>query len=114
MLSSTASLTRFCQKNDFINEINKVNYENNLIFFESHDLPRSINNFLDIKKSQSSAKIIALLQDFNNNDNIIYQGQELSVVNKKFISIEDLNDNRSKDYYKITINNGEEKMFLKT
>lgn len=94
---------------DWINEINNLfEYPGNLIFFESHDLPRSINNFLNPEYQLSSAQIIAILLLFNNHSPIIYQGQELAVTNRKWNSIDDFNDIRTIEYHNLRIERGED------
>lgn len=94
--------------NDWINEINTLfEYPDNLVFFESHDLPRSINNFLDPEFQLESAQIIAILLLFNNHSSIIYQGQELGLINRNFSSINQFNDIRTIEYHNIRIANGE-------
>ncbi len=94
----------------FIKEINKLfESQSNLMFLESHDLPRSISNFLDDTKPIQSGKILSLLLLLNNQSTIIYQGEELGLANKKFNSIEEFEDRRTIGYYYTRVNNGEDK-----
>jgi oligo-1,6-glucosidase len=73
----------------------------NAIYFENHDMPRSINRFGDVGKHYDrSAKMIATLLLTIRGTSFIYQGQEIGMSNGNFTNYDDFHDIASKNVYK--------------
>lgn len=65
----------------------------NALFFENHDLPRSVSSWGDDGEYwEKSAKALATLYFLMKGTPFIYQGQEIGMTNVRFESIEDYDD----------------------
>lgn len=78
-----------------------VKYQNildwNVLFFENHDLIRSVSQFGDVKKYwKQSAKSLALLLLTLKGTPFIYQGQEIGMTNFDYKDINETQDVESK------------------
>ncbi len=88
----------------------------NTIFLGSHDLPRMVSHYGDDENyREKSAKMLATVQLFLRGTQIIYMGDEIGMTNVNYKSIDDYNDNRTKNFYYKRINErneNEEKVFM--
>lgn len=73
----------------------------NTLFYENHDVPRSISRFGSTKYRFESATALAASILFLKGTPYIYQGQEIGMTNVDFKSVDDLNDVSSKNVYKL-------------
>lgn len=73
----------------------------NTLFYENHDVPRSISRFGSTKHRFESATALAASILFLKGTPYIYQGQEIGMTNVHFKSVDDLNDVSSKNVYKL-------------
>lgn len=72
----------------------------NALFFENHDLPRSVSVWGDDGRYwEKSAKALATLYFLMKGTPFIYQGQEIGMTNVQFPSIEDYDDVPSIERY---------------
>jgi oligo-1,6-glucosidase len=80
------------------------------IFFENHDNPRMISKISNNPLyRQKIGKLLGLIQFTLKGTPFIYQGQELGSINKKFNSIDQLNDVESINRYNELIKNTKDK-----
>jgi oligo-1,6-glucosidase len=74
----------------------------NTLFFENHDIPRSVSRFGDDKQFRyESATMLATLMLTLRGTPFIYQGQEIGTTNTHFNSIDELDDVSSHNVYRI-------------
>jgi alpha-glucosidase len=74
----------------------------NALYIENHDITRAVSTLGDDTKYWSeSATSLAVMYFLMQGTPFIYQGQELGMTNVKFKNIEDYNDVRTKNMYKI-------------
>ncbi|MFA5486033.1 MAG: alpha-glucosidase [Bacilli bacterium] len=73
----------------------------NTLFYENHDVPRSISRFGSTKYRFESATALAASILFLRGTPYIYQGQEIGMTNVAFKSIDDLDDVSSINVYKL-------------
>lgn len=71
-----------------------------VVFFENHDWPRMATKVCPSGKyAQRVSKLLALMQMTFKGTPFVYQGQELSMTNNEFESIDDFRDVESKNTY---------------
>jgi len=74
----------------------------NALFMENHDQPRAISSWGDAENYYlESAKAIATLYFLMQGTPFIYQGQEIGMTNVKFDSIEEYDDIRMRNFYRL-------------
>jgi len=73
----------------------------NTLFYENHDVPRSISRFGSAKYRFESATALAASILFLRGTPYIYQGQEIGMTNVAFKGINDLNDVSSINVYNL-------------
>lgn len=77
------------------------------IFFENHDQPRSVNNFLhEGADTVQGAKALGMLLMTLRGTPFLYQGEELGMSNVSWTSIKDFNDLSTHNQYKLALDNG--------
>lgn len=79
------------------------------VFFENHDQPRSINNFIKdeaAKGSPEAAKMLATVLFTLRGTPFVYQGEELGYANIAWPSIDDYEDVNSKPQYDFALQEG--------
>lgn len=77
------------------------------IFFENHDQPRSVNNFLhEGADTIKGAKALGMLLMTLRGTPFLYQGEELGMSNVSWDSIKAFNDLSTHNQYKIALDNG--------
>ena len=72
----------------------------NTLFFENHDIPRSISRFGDSGKYyyQSGTMLLTIILTLRGTP-FIYQGQEIGVINTNFTNIDEIDDVSSRNVY---------------
>ena len=79
----------------------------NALYIENHDISRSVSTLGDDKNYwRESATALATMYFLMQGTPFIYQGQEIGMTNVKFNNIEEYNDIRTKNMYKIKKDNG--------
>jgi oligo-1,6-glucosidase len=74
----------------------------NTLFFENHDIPRSISRFGDVGKHRvASGKMLATLIMTLRGIPFVYQGQEIGTLNTPFRDMKEIDDVSSQNVYKI-------------
>ena len=74
---------------------------------ENHDEPRGVSHYLpEGEQTVEAKKLLGTLQFFARGIPFIYQGQEIGMENKPFVSIEEVDDVSSKDQYQVALQNG--------
>jgi oligo-1,6-glucosidase len=74
----------------------------NTLFFENHDIPRSISRFGDESKHRvESGKMLATLILTLRGIPFVYQGQEIGTINTPFENMNEIDDVSSRNVYKI-------------
>jgi len=77
------------------------------VFFENHDQPRSINNFLQEGADPVlGAKALGMLLMTLRGTPFLYQGEELGMSNVNWTSIAAFNDLSTHNQYKLALDNG--------
>lgn len=70
------------------------------LFWENHDLTRSVNRFGSLIYPESSAKALAAILFLEEGTPFIYQGEELGLVNTVFENLDEIKDIEAKMLYK--------------
>jgi alpha-glucosidase len=79
----------------------------NALYIENHDITRAVSTIGDDTKYWRESSIsLAVMYFFMQGTPFIYQGQEIGMTNIKFKSIEEYKDIRTKNMYKIKIEEG--------
>jgi len=80
----------------------------NALYIENHDIPRAVSilGSDDTQYWEKSAKAIATMYFFMKGTPFIYQGQEIGMTNVHFTSIDDYNDVRAKNMFRIMTEEG--------
>lgn len=74
----------------------------NTLFFENHDIPRSISRFGDEGQYYyHSATMLATILMTLKGTPFVYQGQEIGCINTRFKSIDEINDVSSRNVYEL-------------
>lgn len=110
-------------KNDNLNKFKKIqnDWYNKLFgdawiaqYFESHDQPRSLSKYGNLKYREKSAGLLATLLLTLPGTPFIYQGQEIGMTNVEFDTIDDYDDVKMINKYQEMLNRGfKKKMFFK-
>ena len=86
-------------------KIGEIGFISNII--ENHDEPRGVSRYIpDGDQCEDSKKTLATGYFFLKGLPWIYQGQEIGMENKKFTSIEEVDDISSLDAYKVALADG--------
>ncbi|MCC3145603.1 alpha-glucosidase [Halanaerobium sp. Z-7514] len=82
-------------------------------YLESHDQPRSLSKYGDLKYRDNSAKLLATLLLTSPGTPFIYQGEEIGMTNVNFNKIDEYDDIKMKNKYNELIERGlsEDKFF---
>ncbi|KXZ40421.1 alpha-glucosidase [Alkalithermobacter thermoalcaliphilus JW-YL-7 = DSM 7308] len=79
----------------------------NALYIENHDIPRIVSTWgNDTKYWRESATCLGVMYFMMQGTPFIYQGQEIGMTNVKFDSIQEYNDVRTKNMYKIKTEEG--------
>ncbi|OPJ56251.1 glycoside hydrolase family 13 protein [Alkalithermobacter paradoxus] len=79
----------------------------NALYIENHDIPRIVSTWgNDTKYWRESATCLGVMYFMMQGTPFIYQGQEIGMTNVKFDSIQEYNDVRTKNVYKLKIEEG--------
>ena len=86
-------------------KVGEIGFLSNII--ENHDEPRGVNRYIpDGERNEKSKKMLAGLYFMLRGLPFIYQGQELGMENKQFLSVDEVDDVSTVDEYQVALNAG--------